>query len=306
MSCLFWNCQGLGVPLTIHALGDIRRIEHPSLVFISETRVKSQLVDRLKMKWNLNGLAVDKIGKSGGLAMLWDKNVVVDLISISNNHIDVEVKNNDLTVGWRATGFYGEPDQNNRHRSWELLRNLNNQSDKAWMVGGDFNEILCNSDKEGGNPRLNSRITAFRDTLQACGLSEIGFAGYPFTWSNKQKAPNTVKCRLDRVCANNLWSELYPNAQVLHLDSPGSDHKPILLQLQPRIHNNYSRKKRPFRFEAMWIRRDECEDIIKQKWSGKAAMDPIEDVIYKRHGCAVALMSWSKTVLNQPRKRIES
>lgn len=39
--------------------------------------------------------------------------------------------------------MYGQQlDNNFRHETWELLRRLHNGDDLAWLVGGDFNEIL--------------------------------------------------------------------------------------------------------------------------------------------------------------------
>lgn len=92
MSCLFWNCRGLGVPLTVLTLGDLLRAKHPELVFLSETRCLSRKIEFLKRKWNLNGVSVDRVCLSGGVALLWQKGVTVDLLSFSTNHIDVTVQ----------------------------------------------------------------------------------------------------------------------------------------------------------------------------------------------------------------------
>ena len=37
MSCLIWNCRGLGNPCTGNELADIVRAKDPSVVFLSET-----------------------------------------------------------------------------------------------------------------------------------------------------------------------------------------------------------------------------------------------------------------------------
>lgn len=73
----------------------------------------------LKMKWNLNGVGVDQIGNSGGLAMLWKKGVEVDLLSYSSNHIDVKVQSSSNSLSWRCAGFYGLADQSLRDQSWD-------------------------------------------------------------------------------------------------------------------------------------------------------------------------------------------
>lgn len=81
-------------------------------------------VEEVKKKWNLFGVSVDRVGGSGGLAMLWRKDVQVELISFLQNHIDVAVQLEGNARRWRCTGFYGLPDQNLRHLSWSLLRHL--------------------------------------------------------------------------------------------------------------------------------------------------------------------------------------
>lgn len=73
MNCLFWNCQGLGTALTIPILGDILRAQRPDVMFLSETKGTSHDIEGLKRRWNLNGIAVDKVGQSGGLALLMDE-----------------------------------------------------------------------------------------------------------------------------------------------------------------------------------------------------------------------------------------
>lgn len=98
MSCLLWNCRGLGFPLTVQVLRDMICLLNPELV--AETRCTPGYVDSLKTQRNVFGLTVDIIGMSGGLALLWRKNVDVSLLSLSPHHIDFEV--NQPTGGSRV------------------------------------------------------------------------------------------------------------------------------------------------------------------------------------------------------------
>ena len=50
---------------------------------------------------------------------------------------------------WRLTGFYGEPRWKDKHKSWEILREL--KYDMPWMIIGDMNKIMYSFEKEGGN-----------------------------------------------------------------------------------------------------------------------------------------------------------
>ncbi|KAL7153226.1 hypothetical protein ABFS83_04G152200 [Erythranthe nasuta] len=192
MSYLYWNCQGLGTPLTIHVLGDVIRRHRPKVVFLSETKSTSSFVKKLMRKWNLFGISVDRVGLSGGLALLWQKDVKVELCNFSSNHIDAVVHDGPGSRAWRFTGIYGFPEQQRRNETWSLLRQLNAQSNLPWVIGGDFNEILFNSEKVGGLVRSPSSIEAFRAVLAECTLVDLGYVGSHFTWSNHRDEPFTV------------------------------------------------------------------------------------------------------------------
>lgn len=107
------------------------------------------------------------------------------MMSFSESHIDARIREDDGKE-WRATGFYGNWDSAKRHESWDLLLHLNSQFAGLWLCFGDFNEILANKEKKGGNKKPDSLLTRFRDALAACDLFDCGFSRYPFTWANNQ------------------------------------------------------------------------------------------------------------------------
>jgi hypothetical protein len=98
--------------------------------------------------------------------------------------------------------FYGHPLPHKRHESWELLAHLKKFCPGAWMVVGDFNEIVNQSDKIGGAQRREGQMVLFRNVLEDCGLSDLGFLGSKFTWSNGHHDDTFMKERLDRAVAN--------------------------------------------------------------------------------------------------------
>ncbi|KAL0283937.1 UNVERIFIED_CONTAM: hypothetical protein Sangu_2475800 [Sesamum angustifolium] len=163
-------------------------------------------------------------------------------------------------------GFYGEPKISQRKKTWDLLTRLKAQSIRSWLCMGDFNEILDNSEKEGGNTRPPWQIRDFRTALETNRLYDIGFNGYSFTWSNKQEFPNTIRERLDRACADYNWLKLFPRAQISHSSSVYSYHSPIILQTDIEGEFQPRHTHRPFRFEAAWAGHDECDEIIKRNW----------------------------------------
>ena len=71
-----------------------------------------------------NGLIVPSDGFSGGLALLWKKEVTVHVQTYSMSHIDAFLNEGD-EIGWlHFTGFYGNPNAAKRYESWTLLKSL--------------------------------------------------------------------------------------------------------------------------------------------------------------------------------------
>ncbi|KAL0337595.1 UNVERIFIED_CONTAM: hypothetical protein Scaly_2034600 [Sesamum calycinum] len=122
-------------------------------------------IETLKRKFDLFGCCVESQGRSGGLALLWHKSLSVQLQSFGHHHIDATVYPESETEAWRFTGFYGFADVACRQRSWDLLSTLKNQSRRAWLIAGDFNEILDDSEKRGGRPRPLWQVRRFREAL---------------------------------------------------------------------------------------------------------------------------------------------
>lgn len=70
-------------PSTVRALGEFLCTHNPSLIFLMDTRLGDIRIDRLKLKFNLFGVCVPSIGQSGGLALLWKKDIRVLVQSYS-------------------------------------------------------------------------------------------------------------------------------------------------------------------------------------------------------------------------------
>lgn len=134
-----------------------------------------------------NGFGVGSFGQGGGLALLWSNDVCMKLQSYDKLHIDVAMVDpvSDVHL-WRFIGFYGEARHELRHRSWELMNFLSTQSDAPWICAGDFKEILDAREQFGRVTRPERQMDGFRDAVDACGFTDLGFFGLPYTWDNRQ------------------------------------------------------------------------------------------------------------------------
>lgn len=92
MNSLGWNCRGLGNPRSVRALHDLVRYWDPKIVFLSETKVRKRRMERIKERIGFaNGLFVPCQGCSGGLALLWTREVNLEIKSFGSHHIDAVI-----------------------------------------------------------------------------------------------------------------------------------------------------------------------------------------------------------------------
>lgn len=181
MSFIAWNCRGLGSPEAVDSLHDLVKQKTPALIFLTETKALTHEMMRVKRRLHFkNGVAVDPQGRAGGLAMLWDDTVDITLRSMSKNHIDVLV-NQEAHEQWRLIGVYGWPERSNKFKTWELLRSLHEQMDVPWMIMGDFNEVLYETEKNSRNPCDFDSVQQFRSVVDELLLKDVACSGYSYT-----------------------------------------------------------------------------------------------------------------------------
>ncbi|CAN0881186.1 Transposon TX1 uncharacterized 149 kDa protein [Linum grandiflorum] len=285
MIILSWNCRGLGQDRAVRALEDLIRVHRPDMVFLIETLVAKQKLEEIRVKLKFDGcFAVDVVGRSGGLGLLWRHGVVATLLNYSRHSINMQVTG---TQGedFRLTGFYGEPDRTRRKDTWELLRSLAIPS--AWCVIGDFNELLSVTEKHGTHPHPQRLIDDFRLTVEACDLQDIDLEGHQFTWWKSKGTSDAVEERLDRAMVNPQWTIQFPKARLVNSVAPVSDHSPLVLYTDGEPHRG---ARRTFRFENWWRKEVSLKKMVEQLWRDNAMMT-VED---KLRLCRVEMEKWSK------------
>ena len=115
MSLFSWNCRGLGNRRTVNALKKVIKVEAPKIIFLMETKSCKGWMEKVRDECEFkNGLIVP----SGGLALLWKKDVTIHVQTYSMSHIDAFVNEGEEIGCWHFTGFYGNPDTAKRYESW--------------------------------------------------------------------------------------------------------------------------------------------------------------------------------------------
>jgi exonuclease III len=275
MKILSWNCRGLGNPSAVRALRKLLNKQCPDVVFLMETRLQN--LDK-KAKCNLvcgplsNVLIIDcniiKGHRSGGLAILWNDSVNIDFLDTNKNFIDMYITSCNLNMSWFATGMYGYPYTPKKHLTCEAISKLyQNRISEKWLLFGDFNLILNNSEKLGGTMLDFNLTKLFNDTINACDLNDLGYVGNKYTWVNNQPDNTHIKERLDRFFASSNWLNSFPRHVNKHLLRFTSDHNPILLEFhEENFTGNYLIRPRIQRIEHIWIQDQESFLLVEKVW----------------------------------------
>ena len=133
--------------------------------------------------------------------------------------------------------MYGEVQLSEQHKTWSLLKFIKSSSSLPWVCIGDFNEVLHQSEHVGIQERSRARIEGFREMVDVCGLSDLGFEGRSWTFEKKVAGGSYCRVSMDRGLATADWCSRFPCAKVKHLAAAASDHGPILLEWRPEVHS---------------------------------------------------------------------
>ncbi|XP_073353532.1 uncharacterized protein [Aegilops tauschii subsp. strangulata] len=224
------------------------RVLHPRVLHVNT------IPDALRPAW----------GTPRGLN--FDSEVDVELNNMSDQHIDVKVKNvgGDMKE-WRFTCFYAKARRSECSQSWDLLKMLRAQSDLPWLCGGDFNEVLDGAEYFGANERTEWQMAGFRETVDQCNFQDLGYNGIPFTWDNRQEGTANVKVRLDRFLADPAFIQMYLDNSVKHIPSPRLDHCFVSIRSR-RAGEEQHRGLRRFMYDEAWQREESHEAAVVDGW----------------------------------------
>lgn len=154
MNCVSWNIRGLESPdrkFVIKKYID----SQISLDFLMLQEIKAvdfTLYNNLAYIWKdaVKFHTLHTRGK-GGVALLvhpkWSSCIIDHGVSPCNRAVWVTIKYNNNSFG--ICSVYASNDWKERITLWDWIDNL---PDLPWIVGGDFNMIESQADKEGGLP----------------------------------------------------------------------------------------------------------------------------------------------------------
>ncbi|XP_009606568.1 uncharacterized protein [Nicotiana tomentosiformis] len=131
-------------------------------------------------------------------------NVLVEweLLIDTEQHITIKIFHQDIGKYIMMTFVYAKCSSMERLELWDNLYYLASDMELPWMVGGDFNVILSEEEKIGGQPVYPPEYEDFAFCVNSCGLFDTGYKGSLFTWWNGRSNSECIFKRLDRIFVN--------------------------------------------------------------------------------------------------------
>ncbi|XP_028790082.1 uncharacterized protein LOC114746054 [Neltuma alba] len=284
MNLMIWNSRGAGGPSFRRLLQDLKLRYKLTCLALMEPRQAGDRAELIaqKLGWS-NMYVVEARGFSGGIWLFWEDKIHFSVLSAGEQFVHGLVKDGS-NEDWFLTLVYGHPNAILRRGLWESLSSIQRSMNGKWVVGGDFNAVPHRDDRSGLRTGMNGRVERqFQDWITASSLLDIGFSGPHFTWGR-----GSSQSRIDRILVNDLWTECFPDASVIHLPKFKSDHCPLLLRTKKVA--SVSPNERPFRFFAPWVLHEEFGNFVKDNWAMKG--DWNSDV----HDFKAALSRWNVQV----------
>lgn len=102
----------------------------------------------------------------------------------------------------------------------------------------------------------------FQDALHDCELEDVGFVGDKFTWRRGR-----IRERLDRGVANHDWSNMFPDAALIHMGFAASDHQPLLLDTSYHQLGGSATQIHKPHFEARWLQEATFSEAVENAWT---------------------------------------
>ncbi|KAH7862470.1 hypothetical protein Vadar_005220 [Vaccinium darrowii] len=151
-------------------------------------------------------VTVKPIGTGGGLSLLWNQSLNVEILEKQQSFLEAIVKDGSGFHCWRVF-FVHAPAEGYSERKvlWQILKEKVSKVRQNCILLGDFNAITSNDEKWGGPNKSSWELRDFRDFISESQLIDMGYIGYPFTWNNKRHGGCNVRERLDRALINSSW-----------------------------------------------------------------------------------------------------
>lgn len=242
-------------------------VHKPLFGAILETHIKepflNPIMSNLCPSWNYTSNHSED--EDGRIILIWKHPVNLQVVCKSRQSLTCRLTLPNKPVFY-YTAVYASNEVAERSDLWAELIQIQtalNLDDTAWLIGGDFNQIL--HPEEHSSPDVSAADTQmfqFRDCLLQAGVFDLRYNGSNLTWTNNQPSNPTTK-KLDRLLVNNSTISAFPHAYTTFLPQSFSDHCPCLTDLAFSLPKAGTQ---PFKFQNYLTKHPGFSTVVNEAW----------------------------------------
>lgn len=112
-----------------------------------------------------------------------------------------------------------------------------------------------------------STFVSFNLMIRNCGLLEFPCLGNLLSSRGKRSSP-IIRCRLDRMVANEEWHAVFTHSTLEYLGMIRSDHRPIVATILEKMTSG----RKQFWFDKRWIGTEGLMESITEGWKDNSGI----------------------------------
>ena len=114
-----------------------------------------------------------------------------------------------------------------------------------------------------------------------------------------------IRERLDKAFVSTSWASVFPQQRLHHVATSTLDHCMLLLKC---TQTSWKRKckLKLFRFESMWLRDNQCDDLVIDAWEPGECIRGLYPHDTFLNKCRDALTHWNKTTFGHVGRKIST
>lgn len=291
VSFISWNARGFCNIATVRRAKRLLRLHGCSLLAIYEPKCHVRLFSNYSRRL---GCSNGVYASNGRIWVFWKHGLIGNVVHEHDQAITIRLSHPLWASAVLVTFVHGRCNRYDRRSLWDYLI-ASSEVNLPWLVAGDFNVILDQSEKIGGRLVRESVVAEFSDMIQVSSLIDAGFNGSTYTWWNKQTGRKRIMQRLDRVLFNAHWLDLFQDTHVAHLNKTCSDHSPLLVNIQMSSHG----AGKAFRYLSVWAGHSSFMDLVSQSWESPIEGRPMVKFAKKLFRLRKVLAIWNRTTFGR-------
>ena len=269
MSGFYWNIRGFNKASKQEMVKEWVKKRGFQFGCLIETRVKENKIRRIVNKvfpgWSyMENYEHNRLGR---MWIVWKQGVRVTPCFQSEQLLTVSILMEGLEEEFYCSFVYGLNLEEERRELWRDFKSHQDSpiiSKRAWIIQGDFNEILSGIEHSVESSSHDSvGMREFQEVVEYCRLLDMSYQGPRFTWSNKRE--NGIICKkLDRTLVNEVWLQSYPQSYCVFEAGGCSDHQ----RCRVIIKMDLLKPRKPFKFVNALVDTPEFLRVVESFWSG--------------------------------------